>query len=136
MPHHLQSLGDQSIPRLWRHLAHLRIHHLPYLLHQLDKLISEEDREAFSQNKAFCNYQEACGLLKEASSTTPDNMGSYYDQVITRFIDALAVFANNLNAYDDYYQVFMEAEDWISTMSTDSDAANRLGDYLRPAIRE
>ena len=97
---------------------------------ELDKLLSEEDREAFSQNKAFCDYNEAYEQLKETPSTTQDNLATYYDNVITRFIDALAVFVNNVNAYDDYYKVYTEAEDWISTMSTDSDAANRLGDYL------
>ncbi|MBO4565193.1 MAG: hypothetical protein J5720_07145 [Bacteroidaceae bacterium] len=95
--------------------------------------LAENEGMVFYQKATYTAYCEA--KLKLLSDMDLDGgelteYGKMISEDITQFKEATAALQASLDAYTNYYNVYLDADDWITTMSTDSEAANKLGDYL------
>ena len=87
--------------------------------------LAGQDGYEFYQHEAFNNYQALQSQLKEA--TTRDAIVS----VIDDYTQAQEVIDRNMKAYDAYYQLFNEANEWLNGTTSESDAVFELTDYLQ-----
>jgi len=94
--------------------------------------LAENEGTVFYQKAAYNDYVEAKNQLQGDLETKPAlaEFGKMIATDITRFKEATAALQASLDAYAAYYEVFLNADEWITVMSTDSEAANKLGDYL------
>ena len=95
--------------------------------------LAENEGMVFYQKATYTAYCEA--KLKLLSDMDLDGgelteYGKMIAEDITQFKEATTALQASLDAYTNYYNVYLDADDWITTMSTDSEAANKLGDYL------
>jgi len=97
-----------------------------------ESYIAENEGTVFYEKAAYNAYIEAKQQLSSDLLTkhSEAEFGKMIAADITRFKTAVSAFEASLEAYEDYYDVYLDADDWLTTMSTDSEAANILGDYL------
>ena len=96
--------------------------------------ITENEGLVFYQKSAYKAFLDAkYKLYTDATMKALYEIGYYGKMIaadITAFKAAVDTLQASLDAYAAYYQVIMDADDWLTTMSNDSEAANILGDYL------
>ncbi len=97
-----------------------------------ESYIADNEGTVFYEKAAYKAYTEAKQKLSSDLLTkhSEAEFGKMIAADITRFKTAVSAFEVSLEAYEDYYDVYLDADDWLTTMSTDSEAANKLGDYL------
>jgi len=117
----LYYLGDS--PEAYKYAVNEALKSVP------DYVAYVEENEMYYQKSAYSDYVAAKTSL-EAFLDEDNGAAADVARMIAAFKTSAATLKASLEAYEDYVKLYYDADDWITTMSTGSEAANLLGDYL------